>query len=120
MAHIASYRQLEVWRKSLDLVERCYALVESLPPRRRFVFGDQILRAAVSIPANIAEGQRRPHRAYLNHLSIALGSQAELETHLEIARRLRFQAEAEISATMVLVESIGQMLHALTRSLGRL
>lgn len=117
MAAIISYRDLEVWRQSIDLVESCYILVESLPRSKRFIFGDQILRAAVSIPANIAEGHRRPRRAYINHLSIALGSQAELETHLEIVRRLKRLKPADLSTADGLLGSVGRLLHGLRNSL---
>ena len=65
MSAITSYRQLEVWQMNTDLVERCYALAASLPTAEQFNLGNQIRRAAVSIPANIAEGHRRTRKAYL-------------------------------------------------------
>jgi four helix bundle protein len=75
-------------------------------------------RAAVSIPANIAEGycRRRP-KAYLHHVSIAMGSHAELETLLEIAARLRYVEGSAVDALDRRVASIGRLLHALHRSL---
>ena len=119
MAHITSYRDLEVWQLGIELVERCHRLVMSLPYNQRFVFGDQILRAAVSIPANIAEGNRRTRRAYINHLSIALGSQAELETHLTVISRLKLSTPPILAETEGLAQSVGRLLHGLRNSLER-
>jgi four helix bundle protein len=119
MSQVNSFRDLEVWQLSIDLVERCYSLIKALPPGDRFIFGDQIIRAAVSIPANIAEGNRRPTRAYLNHLSIALGSEAELETHIEILRRLALASPGKISATDELARTVGRLLNGLKSSLER-
>ena len=104
----------------MDLVGNCYTIVKSLAATERFVFGDQIIRAAVSIPANIAEGTRRPRRAYLNHLSIALGSQAELGTHLEIVRRLGLVRHELCAATDARARSVGRLLNGLHASLERL
>ncbi|MCC7418035.1 MAG: four helix bundle protein [Acidobacteria bacterium] len=120
MAILRSYRDLAVWAASIELVERCHALIVALPRSQRFVLGDQLLRAAVSIPANIAEGHRRPRRSYLNHLSIALGSEAELETHIEIVHRLKLCTDAERAETIALAESVARMLHALVKSLRQL
>ena len=119
MPAVNSYRDLEVWQRAVGLVEACYALTASLPYREQFILGTQIRRAAVSIPANIAEGQQRPRRAYLNHLTIALGSLAELETHLEVARRLSLFKDSALADTNRLTQSVGQFLHALVRSLQR-
>ena len=99
------------------LVERTFGIVGGLSTPQPFALGSQILRAAVSITANIAEGQRRPHCAYLNHLSIASGSQAELQTHLEILGRLEPAPRMQLEAALKLGDSVGQMLHALARSL---
>ncbi|HET7841141.1 MAG TPA: four helix bundle protein [Terriglobia bacterium] len=78
----------------------------------------QIRRAAVSIPSNIAEGHsRRSLQAYLNHLSIALGSQAELETQIDLSRRLKFISENSSEQILVMAGCVGRMLHALIRSL---
>ena len=103
----------------MAVVEACYVLTASLPTQERFILGTQIRRAAASIPANIAEGHRRTRRAYLNHLSIALGSHAELETYLEVARRLGLLKGPLLTDTNALLQSLGQLLHALVRSLER-
>ena len=113
------YRDLEVWQLGMNLVEESYAIVKSMPAADRFVFGDQIIKAAVSIPANIAEGSRRPRPAYRNHVSIALGSQAELETHLQIARRLGLVTEERFASVDAQARSVGRLLNGLHASLKR-
>jgi four helix bundle protein len=119
MATMTSFRDLEVWQRSMDLVEASYHLTASLPPEERFGLSVQMRRAAVSISANIAEGHRRPRRAYLNHLSIALGSHAEFETYVDLNRRLRLANDRCIADVDALTRSVGQLLHALVRSLER-
>ncbi len=120
MPRIDSFRDLEVWRLSVDLVGHCYGLIKSLPPNDRFIFGNQIMRAAVSISANVAEGHGRPTRAYLNHLSIARGSEAELETYLEIIRRLNLGDPVQVSSADSLSRTVGRMLNGLKASVERL
>lgn len=83
---ITSYRDLVVWTRAMDVVEACYKLTRLLPQSEMYGLSSQIRRAAVSIPANIAEGHgRRNLGEYLQHLSIANGSLKELETRLLIA-----------------------------------
>jgi four helix bundle protein len=102
----------------MDLVERIYELTASFPRDERFGLTSQIRRAAVSVPSNIGEGSRRKKRkAFLNHLDIALGSQAEVEVQLEIAKRLRFLKVADYNRTQLTVEEIGRMLNGLIVSL---
>ncbi len=94
MGSIKSYRDLEVWRLAMDLSQLCYEKTADFPSRETYGLASQIRRAAVSIPSNIAEGHsRRTRQAYLNHLSIALGSQSEVETQVELARRLQFLSD---------------------------
>jgi four helix bundle protein len=102
----------------MQLVERCYALTSRLPSTEQLNLGHQIRRAAVSIPANIAEGHRRTRRACVNHLSIALGSHAELETLLENGRAgLGFLDGAPVVDARHLTGSVGRQLHGLIRAL---
>jgi four helix bundle protein len=117
MAH-ASFRDLTVWQQSMLLVEEIYALSASFPRDERFGLTAQLRRAAVSVPSNIAEGKRRKHqRAQLNHLDIALGSQAEVEVHLELAKRLGFGDIAHYPRIENRVEQVGRMLNGLIASL---
>ncbi len=83
---VRSYRDLKVWEKAMDLVVESYRLTQLFPRGETYGLTAQIQRAAVSIPANIAEGHGRDHLGnYLRHLSVANGSLMELETHLLIA-----------------------------------
>ena len=118
MPHSKAFRDLKVWQRSMDLVERIYQVSAAFPKDERFGLTAQIRRAAVSVPSNIGEGSRRKKRnAFLNHLDIALGSQAEVEVQLEIAQRLHFLKPADYKETQVAVEEIGRMLNGLIVSL---
>jgi four helix bundle protein len=102
----------------MDLVVKCYGIARTLPDAERFGLVSQIQRAAVSVPANIAEGHGRSHLGdYLHHLSIAYGSLMELETHLQIAERLGYISTDTVKATLSETERLGRMLNALKRSL---
>ena len=88
---ITTYKDLIVWQKAIDLTVAVYELTEKFPKEEIYGLTSQMQRAAVSIPANIAEGYGRVHRGdYLQHLSISRGSLAELETHIALAARLGF------------------------------
>lgn len=103
------YRELIVWQKAMDLVECVYQLVRGFPPDERFRLCDQLSRAVVSIPSNIAEGYGRGTAAeYAHFLSIARGSLYEVETQLEIASRLGYVTNvSDVNAQM---EEIRAML----------
>lgn len=113
-----SYRDLKVWRKAMDLVADCYGLAARLPDYERYGLASQLQRAAVSIPANIAEGNGREHVGeYQHHVSIAHGSLMELETHILLIQRLhRFDA-TEIDAFLLKTSEVGRMLGGLRKSL---
>jgi four helix bundle protein len=87
MAENSSFRN--PWQKARDLVETCYGVASDLPRSETFGLAAQLRRAAVSVPANIAEAQRLSKGAFRNYLMTALGSEAEIETHLELGRRRR-------------------------------
>ena len=106
--------------KGMSLVEASYALTERFPSREIYGLANQIRRAAVSIPSNIAEGHsRRSRLVYLNHLSVALGSQSELETQIELSWRLRFINDGQYRETISLVAEVGRLLHGLINALER-
>jgi len=118
MVNIKSYRDLETWQSAMDPVERCYRMTDRFPKSEQFGLAVQIRRAAVSIPSNIAEGHNRPSTlAFLNHLGIALGSQAELETQLELSARLGFAERIDVEAVMELAGQVGRQLRGLRRAL---
>lgn len=88
---VSSYRNLEVWQEGVELVERIYGVTAAFPGRETYGLASQRQRASVSIPSNVAEGHARsPTREFLHHISIALGSLAELETQLVVATRLGY------------------------------
>jgi len=117
---IKSYRDLDVWQHSMALVESCYKLTGRFPKNELYGLTSQLQRAAVSIPANIAEGRQRQHtKEFIQHLSIACGSLAELETHIEIAERLNYIDESQLESLFVETTKIGKMLHGLRRSVDK-
>ena len=112
------YAQLLVWQKALDLVVYCYEITQSFPREERYGLTNQIRRAGVSVPANIAEGHSRFHtKEFLNHLSIARGSLAELETELMISQRVGYLSEQQLQKVLVMTDEIGRMTAGLRHAL---
>jgi four helix bundle protein len=104
----------------MDLVLESYRLTARFPRNETFGLTSQIRRAAVSIPANIAEGHGRVHRGdYLRSLSVAIGSVQELETEVTLARHLGYTTAVETLQITQMADEVGKMLGALTRSLRR-
>ena len=102
----------------MDLVVDVYRGTDSFPSAERFGLTSQMRRAVVSIPSNVAEGHaRRTDGAYLNHVRIALGSQAELGTQIEAALRLGFLEADKAAGLLAEVDRTRQLLHGLRRSL---
>ena len=88
---IKGHRDLDVWKKSLDLVEELYRCTRNFPKEEIYALTSQVRRAVISIPSKIAEGAaRNSKKEFIQFLHIALGSAAELETHLIIASRLGY------------------------------
>ncbi|WP_367115604.1 four helix bundle protein [Thiohalocapsa sp.] len=115
---VQTYRDLEVWQKSMDMVEEIYRLTKRFPKDEMFGLTSQIRRASVSVPANIAEGYGRLHRKeYINHLSIAQGSLLEAETHLQIAVRLEYLDREQVKQAWGLMQDVGKMLRRLISAL---
>jgi len=107
-----------VWQKSIDLVIEIYRLTKIFPREELYGLISQIKRAATSIPANIAEGYTRKHlQEYKQFIRIAFSSGAELETHLIIAKRLKFASQDEFKKSELLLIEIMKMLRLRTRSL---
>ena len=111
---IASYRDLEVWRKGMDLATETYRLARQLPKAEEYRLTSQLLRAAASVPANIAEGHTRATRKeYAQFVSIARGSLAETETFLMLASRAGLLQEAQVAPALALAEALGRQLTVL-------
>ena len=114
-----SYQDLVVWKRSVELVVEAYQLVKHLPREETYALSDQIRRAAVSIPSNIAEGNGRASvKDYARFLSMARGSKYELDTQLFICVKLNYLTEEQISNAMRLSEEVGRMLNVLIAKLG--
>ena len=116
---ITSYRDLEAWQLGMTFAEDVYALTRTFPRDELFGLTSQLRRAAVAIPSNVAEGHRHGTNAYRHYVIVALGSQAECETQLELAARLKLASSAEIAPVSALAARVGQVLHGLARSLPR-
>ncbi|MBQ7453608.1 MAG: four helix bundle protein [Selenomonadaceae bacterium] len=112
------HKDLIVWQKSMDLLVEVYRLVKKLPKEETYALSDQMRRAAVSIPSNIAEGRgRSSEKDYLRFLFIARGSSAELETQLLVCVRLDYINEPEIETALNLCSEVGRMLNAMISKL---
>jgi len=115
---VRSYQDLRIWQRAMELVPQVYRLVSKLPTSEKYGLGDQIRRAAVSVPANIAEGHARRHtKEFLQHLSIARASLAELHTLLLIAERLGFLSRELLSQAEEAIVNLGMPLSGLIRRL---
>ena len=114
----SSYQGLLVWQKAMELTVAIYKLVGILPKEELYSLSDQMRRAAVSIPSNIAEGQdRHTKKEFVQFLMIARGSKAELETQLLICEKVGYLKETDISEAMNLLTEIGKMLTSLINNL---
>ena len=115
---MASYKELRVWQKAMNLVIETYKLCKYLPKEETYVLSDQMRRAAVSIPSNIAEGQARKNKKeFIHFLYIAQGSIAELQTQLEICIRLGYIQKDQITEAITSSEETGKMITNLMKNL---
>ncbi len=115
---IESYRDLIVWQKGMDLVVVLYRLTDTFPKAELYGLVSQIRRCVVSIVSNIAEGRRRGSRLdYRHFLIIAFGSGSELETQIEIARRLHFGDQDLYAEIDGLLDEVMRMLNSMINSL---
>ena len=107
------YKDLIVWHKSMDLVDEIYKLVKKLPKEEIYGLSDQMRRAAVSIPSNIAEGyERNSVKEVVNFFTIARSSRAELETQLYICIRQNYLKREETEYAFILCNEIAKMLNS--------
>ena len=114
----SDFRELKVWQKAMDLAVEIYSIVKLLPQQELFVLSDQMRRAAISIPSNIAEGQGRDSmKEFIRFLSVARGSLRELSTQLEICERVNYLEQSQTNKARDLIEEIDKMLNALGKSL---
>ena len=115
---VSSYQDLEAWQSAMDLVDQIYRMTTKFPDRERFGLVNQLRRAAVSVPSNIAEGQgRKMRKQFALFLRIARGSVQEVETQLLIAGRLNFATQEEIRQVLDQCAQTGRLLAGLLRSI---
>jgi len=115
---INSYRDLMVWQKAMDLVMLCYEVCKLFPDHEKFGLSSQLQRAAVSVPSNIIEGYGRKYTSeYLRCLSMAYASLMELETQIQIVRRLGYITKENETSVLMQTAEISRMLSGLRRSL---
>lgn len=118
MADVKNYQDLTLWQKSMDLVVNIYQSKKKYPKEELYGLTNQLRRAAVSIPSNIAEGHARNSRAeYMNFLSIAQGSRAEVETQMLIVQRLGYITPEETSPILSLLNEINRMISSIRKRL---
>ena len=118
MSKVSHFRELRVWQGGMDVVETVYRLSAGFPKSELYGLTSQIRRAAVSVPSNIAEGHSRASsKEYLNHLSMAQPSLAEVETQIEIARRLGYAAQQDVTSLLAGSSVLGKQLYKLRDAL---
>ena len=117
---IQKYQQLTVWQKGMQLVKLIYLVTNTLPREELYGLSNQMRRAVISIPSNIAEGFGRYNtKEYLHFLRIARGSCYEVETQLQICTQINYLTEEETSAPLQLCNEINRMLNAMLTKLSK-
>ena len=112
------HKKLDVWLKSINLVQNIYEITKSFPKVEDYGLTSQIRRSAVSIPANIAEGAaRQTKKEFIQFLHMAQGSLSELDTHMEIALKLEYVQKDSIDEISVIMNDIDKMTTGLIKSL---
>ena len=115
---VRSYKDLKVWQRAMDLTTEVYKLVVKLPSFEQYALSDQMRRAAVSIPLNIAEGHTRASsKEFKNFLSIAEGSNAEVETQLLLCRNVGYLTDDDIKTALDYCDQVGKMIAAIRKKL---
>ncbi|MBI5196200.1 MAG: four helix bundle protein [Nitrospirae bacterium] len=108
-----SYQELEVWKKAIELVTEIYKITKTFPNEEIYALTNQIRRAAISIPANIAEGWgRNMTKEYIQFLRIARGSLLELETHLIVSKNLQYLNSQALEIILQKTQEINKMLNS--------
>jgi four helix bundle protein len=115
---VNSYRDLLAWQMAMQLTENVYRITATFPSKETYALANQLQRAAVSVPSNIAEGHARSStKDYLRFISIAMGSLAELETQLELSARLDYIDQPQLGELLTVADELGRMLQGLRKSL---
>lgn len=115
---IQDFRDLHVWQRSMDLVLDVYRITDAYPRYEMFNLTTHTRKSSISIPSNVAEGaNRRALPAYVNHVNIAMGSEGELFTQLEVGRRRGYVSDKDLEKPFRDLAEIGRMLNGLSTSL---
>jgi four helix bundle protein len=115
---MASYRDLRVWQQSMDLAEEIYRLTERFPKHELYGLTSQLRRASVSVASNIAEGKgRQTDKDFVNFLYHARGSLLEVETQIQLARRLKYITVKDEGNILERTKGVGQQLAGLIHAL---
>ncbi len=118
ISNVRSFRDLKVWQKAMDLTTAIYRVTQDFPQKEVYGLTSQLRRSSVSIPSNIAEGQGRSNtREFAQFLGIARGSNCELQTQLEIARRLGFGDSKLLDLAEGLSHEVGKMIFTMLGTL---
>ena len=113
METIRSFRDLHVWQKAVELAVKVYRITSSFPKPEQYGLTSQMRRAAVSVGSNIAEGHRRSNPDFARYLTMALGSLAELETQVEISRRIEYLSREVYDDLLDEMNQLGRQLTTL-------
>jgi four helix bundle protein len=114
---IRSYEDLEAWQVAMDFATAAYIFTKQFPRDELHVLSAQLRRAAIAIPSNISEGHHHGTKAYAHFVTLALGSLAEAQTQIELARRLGFASEGQLGRIADTAATLRRLLHGLRRSL---
>ena len=117
MIKSSDYQDLKVWQKAIDLTEDVYQLVKQLPQDEHYAISDQMRRAVVSVPSNIAEGRGRgTNKEFVRFLLMSRGSLWELSTQLVICEKLHYLDSMQTSKARQMITEISKMINALANS----
>jgi len=115
---IRTFRDLKVWQKAIELVKEVYRITQNFPTEEKYGLSSQMRRASVSVPSNIAEGfRRRYNKEYKQFLNISLGSSAELETQVVIAKELGYIDKQNEEILVELIDHTCRMIVNLDKKL---
>ena len=114
-----NYKELHIWQKGIEIVKQVYLLTKQFPDTEKFGIVSQITGAAVSIPANIAEGSRNSDKDYVRFLQLSLGSAFEVQTYLVIAKEMNWASLENISKIELLLEEEIKMIHRFINTLNK-
>ena len=113
-----NFKELKVWQQAMNLVKEIYTYSKKFPSDEKYCLTQQIQRAAISIPSNIAEGSgRNSDKEFIRFLDIAYGSSFELETQIILSFELKYITEEDFNKFKILISDVQKMIYGLTNTL---